>query len=65
MPPVMEPATEQRQVLCRDEQLQGLVDKEGHSNYNLVFTDISSGFTDRVTASWVATDRTHFDGDEI
>lgn len=48
MPPVMEPAEEKTQILCKDKLLKGYVDRFGHSNYNLVFTDISSGFTDRV-----------------
>lgn len=50
MPPIMEPAdAEKIEVLEQDEKLQGYVDKYGHSNFNLVFVDISPGGKDRVS----------------
>lgn len=50
MPPVMEPADEDKiEVLEKDDKLKGYVDKYGHSNFNLMFTDISPSGTDRVS----------------
>lgn len=48
MPPVMEPMEDKKHVYLKDEMLQGYVDQRKDSNYNLVFTDISSGYSDRV-----------------
>lgn len=51
MPPVMEPTDPEKiEVLEKDEKLQGYVDVHGHSNFNLVFVDISPGGKDRVGA---------------
>lgn len=50
MPPVMDPADEEKvEILEKDEKLQGYIDKYGHSNFNLVFTDISPKSKNRVS----------------
>ena len=42
MPPVMKPIDEDDngEIIEKDEKLKGYVDKYGHSNFNLVFTDV-------------------------
>lgn len=49
MPPVLEAADmEKAEILDKDDKLKGYVDHYGHSNFNLVFTDISPNGKDRV-----------------
>lgn len=50
MPPVMEAADINKvEILEKDDKLAGYVDVHGHSNFNLLFTDISPGGSDRVS----------------